>query len=115
MSTRKNTGKKNYPLCRIAWLDAYTEAGWGEPDPSYELTYTYGLLVDKSKDWIILAMTYCNEKSGDYFGNFWYIPRAMVRDIKVIDGDPDPMPRPVVSDPPSALPPKGDHGDGGSM
>ncbi len=113
MSTRKSIGKKAYPLVQISWLDAYTESGWGVPDPSEELTYTYGLLVEKNQKWVVLAMTYCPEKSGDYFGNFWYIPRAMVRDIKMLD--PDPMPHPVVSDPPSALPPTGDHGDGGSM
>ena len=111
MSTRKTFGKPPQ-LVVCEWLDAYTVAGWDDIDPSDELTTTYGLLAYKDKKWVVLAMTHCPGKDGGSIGNLWYIPRSMVRSIRTINIEH--MPRPGVSDPPSALPPTGDHVGGGS-
>ncbi len=111
MNIQKTSGKP-LPLVVCEWLDAYTVAGWENLDPSEELTTTYGLLAYKDRKWVVLAMTHCPGKDEGYFGNLWYIPRSVVRSIRTID--PEQMPRPVVSDPPSALPPTGDHVGGGS-
>ena len=80
------TGKKKEKqeavvLVEVAWIDAYTEAGWSEYEPEKVETKTYGLLVKKTRDWVTLAMT----REKNYWGNLWHIPTKNVVNIRPIE------------------------------
>lgn len=76
-------------LVEVTWLDAEGSAGWFQDDPDrYERETkeykTYGLLVRKTKHWVILASTKCpHTKNG--WSDEQKIPVGMVIDIRVIE------------------------------
>jgi len=75
----------------VYWLDAYTESGWVDyEEPSTELVVTYGLLIKKDKKWVTLAQTHVPGKKPErgYWGNVWYIPNSMVKEIRTIQQKP---------------------------
>jgi len=71
---------------RVTWVDAHTEAGWFQYDPKEKLklplTYSTGIFVDKTKDFLILASTYDPEIK-DYADRH-NIPAGMVKKIKTL-------------------------------
>lgn len=72
-------------LIEIHWIDAETEAGWSYDDPEKDnpvIIKTYGLLVRKTKDWVIHADTYLPDTKA--WGNKGKIPAGMVVKIKTI-------------------------------
>ena len=76
---QKEKGPKK--IVAVSWIDSYTDGGWAEYAPENVETVTYGILVDKGKEWTTLAMT--QEKG--YWGNLWYIPTKNVIKIRVIE------------------------------
>ena len=73
--------KGRQKIVEVSWVDSYIDGGWCEFAPETIETKTYGILVDKSKDWTTLAMT----KEKGYWGNLWYIPTKNVVGIRVIE------------------------------
>ena len=81
----------SHPLVAVYWLDAYTESGWiTSVEPSDDLVVTYGLLIKKTKNWVVLAQTHIpgSKDEKGYWGSTWNIPTSMVRDIQVIQKNP---------------------------
>lgn len=78
-------------LVEVIWTDAFIEGQWSEytkPTLEDSLVSTYGLLVNKDKKWVTLAMTYC-AGSAPYWGALWHIPRGNVSSIREIEQVPD--------------------------
>ena len=78
-------------LVEVIWIDAFIEGEWAAftpPDKEDCLVATYGLLVKKSRDWVVLAMTFVPGKS-PYWGSLWHIPRGMVLEINELADVPD--------------------------
>ena len=72
-------------LVEIHWVDAEAEAGWSRDDPRDDkpvILKTYGLLVRKTKDWVIHADTFIPDTG--HWGGKGKIPVGMVKKIKVI-------------------------------
>jgi len=72
-------------LVEIHWIDAEAEAGWSEDDPAKDkptILKTYGLLVRKTKDWVIHADTYIPETK--VWGGKGKIPAGMVKKVKTL-------------------------------
>jgi hypothetical protein len=88
---KKRTCKVKHPLVAVHWLDACTEAGWiDNPKPDATLVVSYGLLIENTKEWVTLAQTHIpGEKGPGYWGNVWYIPKAMVKKIHTFLAHPD--------------------------
>lgn len=75
-------GPKN--LVAVSWVDAYMDGSWNDDlTPDETPVVTYGLLVQKTRKWVTLAMTHIPGKA-PYYGCLWHIPRAMIRDIREI-------------------------------
>lgn len=75
-------------LIEVTWLDAEGEAGWFEDKNQYDKETkeykSYGLLVRKTKHWIILASTKCpHTKNG--WSDCQKIPRGMVIAIREVE------------------------------
>lgn len=66
--------KEKLRIVSVSWIDSYTDGGWAEYAPEKVETKTYGILVEKNKEWTTLAMT----KEKGYWGNLWYIPTKNV-------------------------------------
>jgi len=71
-------------LVCITWLDADGESGWSVYDPNEKpvLVKTYGLLVDKNKNFVVHADSYCH--SSKMWSGLGRIPIGMIKSIKVI-------------------------------
>ena len=72
--------KRSLELVEILWVDSFIHGEWSEyekPKRDDCLVATYGLLVEKSKDWVVVAMTHVTGKA-PYWGSLWHIPRGMV-------------------------------------
>jgi hypothetical protein len=83
-------GHESYPLVSVHWLDSYTQAGWVDDiTPNNSLTVTHGILIEETKEWMTLAMTVERSPATLYWGNMWYIPRAMVKKVTVIQESPE--------------------------
>ena len=72
--------KEKLKLICASWIDSYTDGGWADYAPEKVETKTYGLLVDKTEDWVTLAMT----KEKGYWGNLWYIPTKNVVKVETL-------------------------------
>lgn len=82
---------KKLKLVEVIWIDAFIEGEWKEfkkPKKDDSLVATYGLLVERSKEWVVLAMTYV-PGTAPYWGSLWYIPRGMVVQINELTEVPD--------------------------
>lgn len=78
--------KKKIQLVLISWVDAEESAGWSDHRPEDEevlILHTVGLLVKKTKDWVIHANTYLPDTK--LWGGKGKIPRGMVKSIRVIE------------------------------
>ena len=78
-------------LVEVVWVDSFIEGEWKEFEKNKNedcLVATYGLLVHKSRDWVVLAMTYVTGKA-PYWGSLWHIPRGMVVQINELAEVPD--------------------------
>ena len=88
-------------LVEVIWIDAFIEGEWKEyekPKKEECLVSTYGLLVEKSREWVVLAMTFVPGKS-PYWGSLWHIPRGMVVQISELAEVPDkPRKREVLNE-----------------
>lgn len=76
---------KKIKLVEISWIDAEQSSGWSHDDPKDDkpiIIKTYGLLVRKTKDWVIHADSYLPDTKT--WGGRGKIPTGMVRKIKVI-------------------------------
>ena len=74
---------KKIKIVEVVWVDSFIEGEWKEYEkPKKEdcLVSTYGLLVEKSREWVVLAMTKIPGKL-PYWGSLWHIPRGMVVEI----------------------------------
>ena len=72
-------------LIEISWIDAEGHAGWSHDDPNEDtpiILKTYGLLVRKTKDWIIHADSF-DPQSKTWSGK-GKIPMGMVKKIKTL-------------------------------
>ena len=77
-------------LVVIEWLDAeapHPEEGWESHDPKEDdktqTLKTYGLLVQKGKNYIVYASTY--DPSTKKWSEKARIPRGMIKAIRTID------------------------------
>ena len=78
-----------HPLVSVHWLDAYAESSWNDDGkPSRDLTVTFGLLVDRTDEWLTLAMSHGPGAGRGYWGSRWHIPAGMVRKVVVIERKP---------------------------
>ena len=69
----------------VEWVDAYMDGSWTDDlTPDETPVVTYGLLVQKTRKWITLAMTHIPGKA-PYWGSLWHIPRGMIRSIREIE------------------------------
>jgi hypothetical protein len=79
-------------LVEVVWVDSFIEGDWKEFVKTEKkddcLVATYGLLVHKSRDWVVLAMTFIPGKA-PYWGALWHIPRGMVVQINELAQVPD--------------------------
>jgi len=76
---------KRIKLVCVEWVDAEADAGWSRDDPKDDkpmVLKTFGLLVRKTKDWVIHADTYLPDTK--MWGSKGKIPTGMVRKIRVI-------------------------------
>jgi hypothetical protein len=75
--------KEKHNLVCVEWVDADQQSGWSEYDPKEPLwiMHTYGLLVDKTKHWVVLADTHLPP---DSWGGLNKIPRRSVKKIESI-------------------------------
>ena len=79
-------GAEGGRLVAVSWVDAYMDGSWTDDiEPDETPVITYGLLVQKTRKWVTLAMTYIPGKA-PYWGCLWHIPRGMVKDIREIEG-----------------------------
>ena len=69
-------------LVRVAWTDADQKAGWGEHRREKpEILYTYGLFVDKDKEYLYIADTHVE---GDEWGGINKFPRGSVHEMTTV-------------------------------
>ena len=72
-------------LVKVTWIDADHSNGWIAEDDidrfeKEEPSYAYGLLVSKTKKFVLLS----HEKSGSHWLGIFRIPIGMIRKIEVI-------------------------------
>ncbi len=76
---------KQHELVCVEWVDAEQQSGWNEFDPKEPLwvMFTYGILVAKTKNWIVLADTHLPP---DSWGGLNKIPVGTVKRVtKVLE------------------------------
>ena len=70
--------KKEYPAVEVEWIDSINSGGWREVPKSDMSCRSVGMLVEKSKDRIILAQN----NSAFCAGHYTEIPRIAVKRIR---------------------------------
>ena len=83
MKSTSRTNAKKIKLVEIHWIDAEGHAGWSQDNPDDDkpiVIKTYGLLVRRTKQWIIHADTYLPDTKE--WGGKGKIPAGMVKKVK---------------------------------